>query len=56
MFGCTQTFVASIAGLPKTKRKGLVMKRDEVHAAAREKWSERKEIVNAIRVKRREFW
>jgi Mitochondrial ribosomal protein subunit L20 len=56
MFGCTSSFVAGIAALKKPQRTALIRTRDEKHTEAREKWSEKKSMVRAIRVKRREFW
>jgi hypothetical protein len=56
MFGCTQHFVSSIAALKKPQRKALIRIRDQKHEVVREKWSEKKSIVRAIRAKRREFW
>lgn len=56
MFGCTESFVASIAALKKPQRAALIRIRDQKHAQVREKWSEKKSIVRAIRAKRREFW
>ena len=55
-FGCTESFVAGIAALKKSQRTALIRTRDQKHAEAREKWSEKKSIVRAIRAKRREFW
>ncbi|KAF8221040.1 hypothetical protein L208DRAFT_717038 [Tricholoma matsutake] len=56
MFGCTESFVAGIAALKKTQRKALIRARDQKHAEARDRWSEKKSIVRAVRAKRREFW
>ncbi|KAL0960633.1 hypothetical protein HGRIS_005662 [Hohenbuehelia grisea] len=55
-FDCTQKFVSLVASLPKPARKAQLKKREEVHAANREKWSERHSLVKDIRAKRREFW
>jgi hypothetical protein len=56
MFGCTESFVATIAALKKPQRTALIRTRDQKHAEAREKWSEKKSIVRAVSAKRREFW
>jgi len=56
MFGCTESFVASVAALKKSQRTGLIRLREQQHAVVREKWSEKKAIVRAIRAKRRTFW
>lgn len=55
-FDCTESFVAGIAALKKPQRTALIRSRDQTHAEAREKWSEKKSTVRAIRAKRREFW
>ncbi|KAK7056698.1 Glutathione S-transferase 2 [Paramarasmius palmivorus] len=55
-FGVTQHFVALIAATKKSKRKQLVAARETIHAASREKWSEKKKLVEDIRKKRRSFW
>ena len=56
MFGVTSSFIAGVAALKKPMRTALVRARDREHMKAREKWSERHEIVRAIRAKRREYW
>lgn len=56
MFGTSQNFVGQIAAVKKTKRKALIKSRDEEHELVREKWSDKKSIVRAIRVRRKEFW
>lgn len=56
MFGCTESFVAGIAALKKPQRTALIRTRDQKHAEARGRWSEKHSIVRAIRAKRREFW
>jgi hypothetical protein len=56
MFGCTEHFVGLKAALNKNKRKVLKAKVEKEHMKSREKWSERHQIVMAIRAKRKEFW
>ncbi|KAF8630870.1 hypothetical protein AX17_005229 [Amanita inopinata Kibby_2008] len=56
MFGCTQMFVGSIAALKKSERKALVKKEEEKCNIERATWSEKKQLVRAIRTKRRELW
>ncbi|ESK95041.1 60s ribosomal protein l20 [Moniliophthora roreri MCA 2997] len=55
-FGVTQHFVALVAATKKSQRKQLVAVRDAIHAANREKWSDKKKLVEDIRQKRRTFW
>ena len=56
MYGCTQSFIGSIAALKKSKRTAMIKLQDQKHAEVREKWSEKKSMVRAIRAKRRTFW
>ncbi|KAF8650161.1 hypothetical protein AX16_005395 [Volvariella volvacea WC 439] len=56
MFGVTPSFVGAVAALKKSQRTALIKERDQKHAEVREKWSERKSIVRAIRAKRRALW
>ncbi|GLB38439.1 putative mitochondrial ribosomal protein subunit L20 [Lyophyllum shimeji] len=56
MFGCTQNFVGTIAALKSSTRRSLIRTRNLEHEKVREKWSEKKATVRAIRAKRREFW
>ncbi|PFH53930.1 hypothetical protein AMATHDRAFT_136248 [Amanita thiersii Skay4041] len=56
MFGCTQTFIGSIAALKKSQRKTSIRKEEEKREAERVTWSERKQLVRQIRAKRRELW
>ncbi|KAF4589931.1 hypothetical protein EYR40_009682 [Pleurotus pulmonarius] len=55
-FGCPSWFIEYVAALPKSARKAARRERDAVHAANREKWSERHSMVKAIRLRKREFW
>ncbi|KAF5382637.1 hypothetical protein D9615_002942 [Tricholomella constricta] len=56
MFGCTQNFIGTIAALKSAPRMGLIRARNLEHEKARERWSEKKATVHAIRAKRREHW
>ncbi|KAF8635845.1 hypothetical protein AX15_000038 [Amanita polypyramis BW_CC] len=56
MFGCTQTFVGAIAGLKKSQRRAMITKEEERREKERASWSEKKQIVRAVRTKRREMW
>ncbi|TFK40620.1 mitochondrial ribosomal protein subunit L20-domain-containing protein [Crucibulum laeve] len=56
MFDCTTRFISLVAANKKSQRKALWKIREEGHAAARAKWSERHAIVKAIRAKRRLLW
>ncbi|KAK7469110.1 hypothetical protein VKT23_003601 [Stygiomarasmius scandens] len=55
-FGVTQQFVGMIAGTKKSTRKALIRTRDTEHQANRDKWSDKRSLVVAIRKKRREHW
>ena len=48
--------VGAVAALPKSQRKEALRKRDKEHDKMRERWTEKVELVRAIRKKRREFW
>ncbi|KAL1743622.1 mitochondrial ribosomal protein subunit L20-domain-containing protein [Schizophyllum fasciatum] len=57
MFGTTEAFVGMVAALrSKSARKARVRERDALHAQSRAQWSERREMIVAIRQKRRTFW
>ncbi|KIM43341.1 hypothetical protein M413DRAFT_402042 [Hebeloma cylindrosporum] len=56
MFKCTQSFVGQVAALRKPARNAVLKVRDEQHALAKAKWSEKHSIVKAIAAKRRELW
>lgn len=56
-FNTTEAFVGMVAAISKKSvRKARVRDRDAQHAKQREGWSERREMIVAIRHKRREFW
>ncbi|KAF9018543.1 hypothetical protein BDZ89DRAFT_901853, partial [Hymenopellis radicata] len=56
MFKVSQNFVGLVASLKSSKRKALLKQRELLHETQRAKWSERHQLVMAIRKKRREFW
>jgi hypothetical protein len=51
-YGCSPIFVSMIAPLGKEQRQEL----DKERNASQESWGERKQLIRAIRRKRREFW
>ncbi|THV05228.1 hypothetical protein K435DRAFT_117525 [Dendrothele bispora CBS 962.96] len=55
-FGVTQQFVGMIAATKKSTRKSLIRTRDGEHQVNRDKWSDKRSLVVAIRKKRREHW
>lgn len=55
-FGCSPLFVPIVAPLSKTERRKALERRDHEHEANRSQWGERKEMVVAIRKKRRSLW
>jgi hypothetical protein len=56
MFGCSSTFVGMVAPLKKSQCRAMHKVLEEKHGKARERWSEKHQIVMAIRNKRKELW
>ncbi|KAI4525289.1 hypothetical protein K525DRAFT_360551 [Schizophyllum commune Loenen D] len=57
MFNTSEAFVGMVAAVSKkSARKARLRERDALHAQNREQWSERREMIVAIRQKRRQFW
>ncbi|KAI0632438.1 mitochondrial ribosomal protein subunit L20-domain-containing protein [Trametes polyzona] len=55
-FNCTPWFVSKVSSLTAAQRRQALQKREAEHAAAREKWGERKSLQQEVRKKRKEFW
>lgn len=56
MFGCSTTFVGMVAPLKKSQCRAIHKALEEKHERVREGWSEKHQIVMAIRKKRKELW
>ena len=56
MFGCSTTFVGMVAPLKKSQCRAMHKVLEGQHERARERWSEKHQIVMEIRKKRRELW
>jgi len=56
MFKCSPTFVGMVAPLKKSQCRAMHKELERVHEKARERWSEKHQIVMGIRKKRRELW
>jgi hypothetical protein len=56
MFGCSPTFVGMVAPLKKSQCRAMHKVLEEKHEKARERWSEKHQIVMAIRRKRKDLW
>lgn len=55
-FGCSPRFVSLVAGLKSSDWKKQIKKVAEEHQRSRDKWGEKKALLQKIRVKRKEFW
>lgn len=55
-FGCLPAYIPMIAPLSKAEMRKALARRDQEHEANRNRWGERKEMVVAIRKKRRSLW
>ncbi|KAF9643383.1 hypothetical protein BDM02DRAFT_3191751 [Thelephora ganbajun] len=55
-FNCSPSFVSLVAGLKSSEWKKQVRTVAEQHQRARDKWGERKALLQKIRAKQREFW
>jgi hypothetical protein len=56
MFGCSTTFIGMVAPLKKSQCRAMHKVLEEKHEKARERWSEKHQIVMEIRKKRKELW
>ena len=56
MFGCSTTFVGMVAPLKKSQCRAVHKALQEKHESVRERWSEKHQIVMAIRKKRKDLW
>ena len=55
-FNCSPGFVSLVAGLKSSDWKSQLRHTAVQHQSARDKWGEKKALLQKIRVKRREFW
>ncbi|KAF8523203.1 mitochondrial ribosomal protein subunit L20-domain-containing protein [Gautieria morchelliformis] len=55
-FGCSPAYIPMVAPLRKAETRKALARRDQEHEANRSRWGERKEMVVAIRKKRRSLW
>ncbi|KAH6908033.1 mitochondrial ribosomal protein subunit L20-domain-containing protein [Coprinopsis sp. MPI-PUGE-AT-0042] len=56
MFNCSRLVVSVATRIPTRQRTAIQNERDAKHQAQRERWSERHQIVKAVRARRRELW
>ncbi|KLO14810.1 hypothetical protein SCHPADRAFT_902948 [Schizopora paradoxa] len=56
MFNCAPFLVGQMAPLESLPHKDALEKREKLHEEVRSQWGERKQLIRAIRKKRREFW
>ncbi|KAJ3542579.1 hypothetical protein NMY22_g3465 [Coprinellus aureogranulatus] len=56
MFGCTRLFVSQNTRIRTSQKTALWKKRDAEHEKHRARWSERHQLVKAVRAKRKEMW
>ena len=55
-FNCSPNFVSLVAGLKGSDWKQQTRSTAEEHQRARDKWGERRALLQKVRVKKREFW
>jgi len=56
MFNCSPFLVGQMAPLDAPTHREALDKREKLHEEVRNQWGERKQMIRAIRTKRREFW